>query len=94
MNSFTCHAHSPQHKHCQNRMHLIPSTSNRAQRQIRTNPALANPVRHHSRNSHSSRNGRALKVLRFAVGVAWHVVDGDIEACEAGEAAEDEEDED
>ena len=57
-------------------------------------PPLAHPVRHQSRNRQGRRDRRALEILRFASCVLGHVGDGDVEACQAREAAEDEEGED
>lgn len=57
-------------------------------------PPLAHPVRHQPRNRQGRRDRRALEILRFASRVFWDVGDGDVEACQASKAAEDEEGED
>ena len=57
-------------------------------------PPLSHPVRHQPRDRQGRRDRRALEVLRFASRVLGHVGDGDVEACQAREAAEHEEGED
>lgn len=66
----------------------------RTQRQLPMHPALGYPVGHQPRNRQRSRDRRALKVGRFASRVFGDVGDGDVEAREAGQTAENEECED
>lgn len=54
-------------------------------------PALVRPEGHHASQREGRGDGRALKVLRFSGCVLGEHGDGDVEAGEAEEAAEDEE---
>lgn len=92
MNSLTRHKYTTQNKEPNDRMKLKDcALSQGSKRQIIQNPTLRDPISHQSRNRQRSRDGGAFEVLAFARCVFGDIGNGDIEACQAGETAEDEE---
>lgn len=65
----------------------------RAEGQLVERPALTSPVRHEGVGAQRGRDGGALKVRGLSRGVVRQVGGGDVEAREAGQAAEHKEDE-
>lgn len=81
-----------QHKNKRHGMELKHRTLQpQAHRHLRKRPPLVYPVRHDLHVDQAHRDRRALKVLRLAGRVLGHHGDGDVEAREAREAAENEE---
>ena len=82
-----------QNKHNRSRMELkrracVP----RSERNVLQRPAIPHPVCHHCVfHENGGRNWRALEVFALARCVLGECSDGDIEACETRETAEDEE---
>lgn len=54
-------------------------------------PALTNPISHQCSDRQGSRNWCALEIFRFSRLVFGYIGNCDIEACETGKTAEDEE---
>lgn len=92
MDRLAHHQAPVQHECKRDRMHLeggslVPNTK----RQAIVRPAIVRPECHYGRETNRGWNGCTLEVLRLASGVLGKHGDGDVEAGEAGKAAEDEE---
>lgn len=95
MYRLTRHQAPTNHKQAQHGVKLAQRPrQQRPQRQLPMHPPLTNPVRHQPHNRQRRRDRRALKVGRLARRILGHVGDGDVEAREAGQAAQHEEGED
>jgi hypothetical protein len=92
MDALARHQAPVNHKHEDDGMHFERAASApNAERDVGVRPAVADPPCHGGREPERSRNRRAFKVLGFAGRVFGQHSDGDVEAREAGQAAEDEE---
>jgi len=91
----TNHRTPPPHKNPHNRMHLHHRPLRPAPPNHPILPAIHLPLphqrRHRSNDRQACRYGCSFEVLAFPGGVFGEGGDGDVEAREAGEAAEDEE---
>lgn len=88
----TNHRASPPHENRHSRMHLPQlSDPNDPQRNIRQRPAVPHPHGHPGGDAQRSGDWGALEVARLARRVLGQGGDGDVEAREARQAAEDEE---
>lgn len=80
------------HKYHYNRVHLQRRTLKpHTQRYGLVGPSSIHPVSHDGVQAQRRGDRGAFKVLGFAGRVFGHIGGGDVEACETGQAAEDEE---
>lgn len=80
------------HKHHHNRVHLQRRTLEpHSERYRLVNPPSIHPVRHDGVQAQRRGDRGAFEVFGFAGGVLGYIGGGDVEACETGKAAENEE---
>lgn len=92
MYTLTAHQTTTEDEDTQDGMDFRPRALRpHAQRQLLQDPALLDPIRHRRHDGQRRRDGRSLEILRLSCRIFGQGGDGDVEASQPRQAAQDEE---